>query len=240
MPWCDKVNFIHQSFLFPPEQRSIVRVMTVAYSASHPTLYLVSPWWNRLGSVLFGPCRTGVAFPWTRYRVGGLSEYATVMTLRIDLCTWVAPWPRRPRRAWWWWHTWPISRRCRTCLRHPETRLIYLKFQIPLSGYLLANLLNTVIIAYCHSYNIQLVIQKKYFKMIWYCDKISYCDTFDILQQCHNIQLSLYQFRLHSYRCVLGADEHVDPLSRVLRPTFNGSEEIWWPLMVELIQRWRW
>ena len=63
--------------------------MTVAHSDSHPTLYVVSPWWNRLGSVLFRPWRTSLALPWTTYRVGVLSEYATLMVLRIDLWVWV-------------------------------------------------------------------------------------------------------------------------------------------------------
>ena len=35
---------------------------------SHPTPYVVSPWLNRLGSVLFGPQR--LALPWTTYRFG--------------------------------------------------------------------------------------------------------------------------------------------------------------------------
>ena len=39
--------------------------MTVGFSDSHPTLYVVSPWCNRLGYVLFGPRRTGLALPWT-------------------------------------------------------------------------------------------------------------------------------------------------------------------------------
>ena len=37
--------------------------------------------------VLFGPWRTGLALPWTTYRVGGLSEGAAGMLLRIDLCS---------------------------------------------------------------------------------------------------------------------------------------------------------
>ena len=36
--------------------------------------------------MLFGPWRTGLALPGTTCRVGGLSEYATLMVLRIDLC----------------------------------------------------------------------------------------------------------------------------------------------------------
>ena len=40
---------------------------------------------SRLGSELFGQRRTGLALPWTTYRVGWLSEYATGMLLRIDL-----------------------------------------------------------------------------------------------------------------------------------------------------------
>ena len=40
---------------------------------SHPALYVVSDRWNRLGSVLSGPGRTGLALPWTTYRAGGLS-----------------------------------------------------------------------------------------------------------------------------------------------------------------------
>ena len=43
--------------------------MTVAFSDSHPTLYVVSPRWNRLGSVLFGHRRIGLALQWTKYRV---------------------------------------------------------------------------------------------------------------------------------------------------------------------------
>ena len=45
--------------------------MTVAYPDSRPTLYVVSPWWISLGSVLFGPRRTGFVLPWTTYRVDG-------------------------------------------------------------------------------------------------------------------------------------------------------------------------
>ena len=66
-------------------QRYILRVIPVAYSDSHPTLDVVSARWNRLGSVLFRPRRTGLALQRTTYRVGRLSEYSTGMTLRIDL-----------------------------------------------------------------------------------------------------------------------------------------------------------
>ena len=54
--------------------------MTVGFSDSPPTLYLVSPWLNRLRYVLFGPRRTVLALPWTTYRVGWLSKNATVMS----------------------------------------------------------------------------------------------------------------------------------------------------------------
>ena len=47
------------------------------FSDIHPTLYanVVSPWWGRLGSVLFGPWRTCLALPlpWTTNRIGWLS-----------------------------------------------------------------------------------------------------------------------------------------------------------------------
>ena len=59
--------------------RSDILSIPVAFSDNHPTLYVVSPWWNRLGSVLFGPWRTGLDLPWTTYRVRWLSENATVM-----------------------------------------------------------------------------------------------------------------------------------------------------------------
>ena len=47
-------------------QTSFFLNMAVEFSDSHPTLYVVS----RLGSVLFGPRRTGLALPWTTYRAG--------------------------------------------------------------------------------------------------------------------------------------------------------------------------
>ena len=46
------------------------KAIRVGFTDIHPTLYVVSPWWNRSDSVLFGPRRTGLALPWTRYRVG--------------------------------------------------------------------------------------------------------------------------------------------------------------------------
>ena len=46
---------------------------------------MVSPWWNRLDSELFDPRRTGLALPWTTYRVGRLSEYATIMLQKKDV-----------------------------------------------------------------------------------------------------------------------------------------------------------
>ena len=87
-------------------QRSILRTMSVAYSDSHPTLYVVSPWWNRSGSMLFDQQRTGLALPWTTYRVGGLSECDTLMVLRIDLCLlWYVPFyhllDKGNHGAWW-------------------------------------------------------------------------------------------------------------------------------------------
>ena len=51
------------------------------------TLYGVSPWWSRLGSVVFGPQITCLALPWTTYRVGRLSEYAIVMLWKEDVCS---------------------------------------------------------------------------------------------------------------------------------------------------------
>ena len=67
-------------------QSSLLYITRVGFSDIHPTLYVVSPWWNRLDSVLFGPRRTGLAHPWTRYRVGPLSENPTLVLLSKDLC----------------------------------------------------------------------------------------------------------------------------------------------------------
>ena len=67
--------------------------MRVGFSDIHPTLYFVSPWWNRLDFVLFGPWRTDLGLPWTTYRAGWLSEYATVMLKK-----------RISGRGWSWKH----------------------------------------------------------------------------------------------------------------------------------------
>ena len=65
--------------------------MSAAFSDSHPTLYVDSPWWNRLGSVLFGPQRTGLALPWTTYRDGWLSENAARLLSKKNVCLWSGP-----------------------------------------------------------------------------------------------------------------------------------------------------
>ena len=44
---------------------SKARELRVGFSDIHPTLYVISPWLGQLGSVLFGPWRTGLALPWT-------------------------------------------------------------------------------------------------------------------------------------------------------------------------------
>ena len=65
-------------------QRSLLRSMPVAYSDSHPTLYVVH---GRAKPVLHGPNSTDSNLfhhGETTYRVGWLSEYATSMLLRID------------------------------------------------------------------------------------------------------------------------------------------------------------
>ena len=46
---------------------------------SHPTLYVVSPWWNRLGSLLFVPWRTGLALKKPHTGLDEWSEYATLL-----------------------------------------------------------------------------------------------------------------------------------------------------------------
>ena len=46
---------------------------------SHPTLYVDYPWWNRLGSVLFVPWRTGLALLKPHTGLVEWSEYATLM-----------------------------------------------------------------------------------------------------------------------------------------------------------------
>ena len=51
---------IDMSYL-SPRQRSYFLSTRVACSDSHPALYVVSPWWNMLDPVLFGPWRTGLA-----------------------------------------------------------------------------------------------------------------------------------------------------------------------------------
>ena len=50
------------------QQTTFIGSMAVAFLDIHPTLYVVSPLWNRLGSVLYGPQRTGLALPSTTYR----------------------------------------------------------------------------------------------------------------------------------------------------------------------------
>ena len=59
--------------------------MRVGFSDIHPTLYVVSPWWNRLDFVLFGPWRTGLPLPETTYRAGPLSNNPTLMLQNNDL-----------------------------------------------------------------------------------------------------------------------------------------------------------
>ena len=67
------------------EQRSILRTMPAAPSDSPPTLYVVH---GRDKPVLCGPPNSIESNLFhhgeTTYRVGWLSEYATVMVLRID------------------------------------------------------------------------------------------------------------------------------------------------------------
>ena len=53
------------------EQTPNMTSVRVRSSDSHSNLYVVSPWCNRLGSVLFGPLKTGMPLHWTTYR--GLS-----------------------------------------------------------------------------------------------------------------------------------------------------------------------
>ena len=60
-------------------QSSLLKSMQVGFSDTNPNLYVVSPWWNRLDSVLFGPLRTGLALFWTRYKVGLVSEKPTLV-----------------------------------------------------------------------------------------------------------------------------------------------------------------
>ena len=76
-----------EPFLLPLWQRTLHWSMRVGFSDSGPTLYLVSPWWNRLYSVLFGPWRTGLALPWTRYRVGTMSDNPTLVLESKELCS---------------------------------------------------------------------------------------------------------------------------------------------------------
>ena len=64
---------------FAAAQTSFFSSTRVGSSDIYPTLYVVSPWCNMLSSVLFGPRRTALALPWTRYRVGPLSENPTLV-----------------------------------------------------------------------------------------------------------------------------------------------------------------
>ena len=66
-------------------QTSLLKSTRVGLLDIHPTLYVVSSWWNRLDYVLFGPWRTGLALPWTRSRDGPLSENPTLVFKRKDL-----------------------------------------------------------------------------------------------------------------------------------------------------------
>ena len=66
-PWCNETAYPVEAVTWEgvrySRQTSFFLSMTVAYSDSHPTQYVVNPCWIRLGSVLFGPWRTGLALP---------------------------------------------------------------------------------------------------------------------------------------------------------------------------------
>ena len=69
------VQGVTQYPISDPPQPEFLALTRVRFT---PTLYEVSPWWDRFNSELFGPWRTGLALPWTIYRVEPLSVNPTL------------------------------------------------------------------------------------------------------------------------------------------------------------------